>query len=411
MGCVLPAFNLFILLLYLLSQPWGSKAAAQSPEALSWTTRQSLGQQFFGATSPHASAEVFHVTFASNVIVPSMTTSRLRDLVPESERPRIEQLLAKTTLFNGKVATEAEIAQSQTGATWLTPSMMENTRTDASVRMFRLGLTGSEGSLRYGFTFRHAGQGFLLTPDRASREVWGEWKTGWVTFRKAVGQTWNNVEGESTRSRLEQTYGRAGLLLNMPSWPELSVTYARNSVNSMLDPIGAAAQRSSNHTIEGAVFIHRPRWDLRLASSYILASDLLRDDLESNIRAQTFSAVLRPIDTLVITPAFTYRQEFRPWSGARTENPVASLAVSYEQDHRLLFSTVGNYGSSRSSDGFIHNETLRWRGIVDWAMYSSAEWTTKVAFEAGYNRANNRASRSNDTEDISGLVRFGIVAR
>jgi len=42
-----------------------------------------------------------------------------------------------------------------------------------------------------------------------------------------------------------------------------------------------------------------------------------------------------------------------------------------------------------------------------WAMYSSAEWTTKVAFEAGY----NRASRSNDTEDISGLVRFGIVAR
>jgi hypothetical protein len=277
--------------------------------------------------------------------------------------------------------------------------------------MFRLGLTGSEGGLRYGFTFRHAGQSFLLTPDRANREVWGEWKTGWVTFRKAVGQTWNNVEGESTRSRLEQTYGRVGLLLNMPSWPELSVTYAKNSVSSMLDPIGVAPQRTSNHTVEGAVFIHRPSWDLRLASIYILASDLLRGDLDSNIRAQIFSAVLRPIDMLVITPAFTYRQEFRPWSGARIENPVASLAVSYEQDHRLLLSTIGNYGSSRSSDGVIHHETLRWRGIVDWAMYSSAEWTTKVAFEAGYNRASNRTSRSNDTEDISGLVRFGIVAR
>jgi len=82
--------------------------------------------------------------------------------------------------------------------------------------MFRIGLTGSEGSLRYGLTVRHAGQGFLLIPDRASREVWGEWKTGWVTFRKAVGQTWNNVDGESTRSRLEQTYGRVGLLLTCP---------------------------------------------------------------------------------------------------------------------------------------------------------------------------------------------------
>jgi hypothetical protein len=53
MGCVLPAFNLFILLLYLLSQPWGSKAAAQSPEALFWTTRQSLGQQFFDGEYPN----------------------------------------------------------------------------------------------------------------------------------------------------------------------------------------------------------------------------------------------------------------------------------------------------------------------------------------------------------------------
>jgi len=197
----------------------------------------------------------------------------------------------------------------------------------------------------------------------------------------------------------------------MPSWPLLSVTYPRNSVNSLLDPIGVAPQRSSNHKIEGAVLIHRTNWDLRLASSYVLASDLLRGDAESNVRAQTFSAVLRPITTLVITPAFTYCQEFRSWSGVRIENPVASLAVSYEQTLRLLFSTVGNYGSSRSSDGFIHHETFRWRGIMDWAMYASSEWITKIAFEGGYNRSSSRASGVNDTEDISGLVRFGIVAR
>lgn len=60
-------------------------------------------------------------------------------------------------------------------------------------------------------------------------------------------------------------------------------------------------QRSSNHTIEGAVFIHRANWDRRLASSDVLASDLLHGDAESNVRAQAFWAGLRPITTLVIT--------------------------------------------------------------------------------------------------------------
>jgi len=126
-----------------------------------------------------------------------------------------------------------------------------------------------------------------------------------MTFRNAVGQTWNNVEGEATRSRLEQTYGRVGLSLSKPLWPELSVTYSRNSLNSALEPIGAAPQRSSNHTIEGAVTLQRPGWDIRFASSYIFASDLLRGDVDSNTKAQTLSAILRPIKTLTITPGTT----------------------------------------------------------------------------------------------------------
>ena len=411
MGRALPTFNLYILFLYLLAQPWGSNAAAQTPVVQPWVIGLPTEHQFFGATGPHAPAEVFHTTFASNVMFPSVPISRLRDLTLDSERPRIEQLVATTTLFSGRLSTEAEVAQSQRRATWLTPLVMGSTRTDVSARMFRIGLTGSEGSFRYGLIFRQAGQDFLLTPDRANRELWGEWRTGWVTVRNSIGQTWNNVEGESTRSRLEQTYGRVGLLLDTPSWPELSVTYARNSLNSVLDPVGVTPQRSSNHVLEGAIAMHRPTWDLRLASSYILANDLFNGEADSTVKAQTLSAVIRPITSLTITPVFTYRQEVRSKSGIRIENPVASLAVNYEKNSQLLFSAVGNYGSSRSSDGLLDNETLRWRGMMDWALYTSPEWITKIAFEAGYNRLSNRTARSHVIEDISGLVRLGIVTR
>ncbi|OQW33072.1 MAG: hypothetical protein A4E19_06930 [Nitrospira sp. SG-bin1] len=375
------------------------------------TSHRSAGFSTLQTVDPtFVQAERVRTTFTSHVQYPSVVSPRFRDLTPEAVRPQIEHLQAMTTWFEGKLATEAEIAYSPTGMTW-PMSPIVPTRTDGSARMFRIGLIASEGSLRYGVTFRQAGRGFLLSPDRATREVWGEWKNGWVTFRNAVGQTWNNVEAEITRSRLEQTYGRVGLILNKPLWPEFSITYARNSLNSLLDPIGVTSQRSSNHTIEGAVVLQRPGWDIRFASSYILANDFLRGNADSSIRVQTLSAILRPISTLTISPVLAYRQEFQSWSGVRIDNPTASLAFSYQRNPQLHFSAMGNYSSFYSSDGLIHNENLRWRGVVDWTAYSSAEWATKVGVEAGYNRVTNRVAHSADIEDISGLVRLGIVAR
>jgi hypothetical protein len=376
-----------------------------------------LSHQSIGFPTPQtvdpiaAQAEGVRTIFISHDHHLSIVAPRWRDSVLDTKYPRINRLPRTTTWFSGRLGTEAEVADSPTGVSRQMPAILGNTHADASTRMFRIGLTGWEGSLRYGATFRHAGQGFLFSPDRASREMWSEWKTGWMTLRNAVGQTWNNVEGEATRSRLEQTYGRVGLFLSKPRWPELSVTYSRNSLHSVFEPIGVVPQRSSNHTIEGAVALQRPGWDIRFASSYILASDLLRSDAVSNIRAQTLSAILRPINTLTITPVFAYRQEFQDWSGVRIDNPTASLALSYQQSPQLLFSTMGNYSSSHSSDGLIHNENLRWRGALDWALYSSPGWVTKIGFEAGYNRMTDRIARSADTEDISGLVRLGIVAR
>ena len=98
-------------------------------------------------------------------------------------------------------------------------------------------------------------------------------------------------------------------------------------------------------------------------------------------------------------------------SGVRIDNPTASLALSYQQSPQLLVSTVGNYSSSSSADGLIQTDHLKWKGTLDWAVHSSTDWVTKVGVEAGYNRVTNRVSRSANTEDISGLVRLGIVAR
>lgn len=400
--------SLVALLLGIISQAWCSEDFFLNPQ-LSYRSIE-FPILRTGDSTPAQVHGVRNI-FTSEIHQPFIATPRLPAPISNAEHPPIDQLPGTTTWFNGKLGAEAEVAYSPTGANQPMPLIVGNTQTDASAHMLRIGLTGSEGSLRYGVTFRSAGQGFLPSPDRASREIWSEWKSGWMTFRNALGQTWNNVEGEATRSRMEQTYGHVGLFLNKPLWPEFSVTYARNSLNSVLEPIGVIPQRSSNHTIEGAVALQRPGWDIRVASSYTLGNDLLRNDADSNTRAQSFSVILRPINRLTITPALAYRQEFQSRSGVRIDNPTASLALSYQQSPQLLFSTVGNYSSSHSSDGLIHNENLKWRGVLDWSLHSSTRWVTKIGLEGGYNRVTNRVARSADTEDISGLIRLGIVAR
>ena len=133
-----------------------------------------------------------------------------RPLSPETDRPRTQGLLASTTWLKGTLVTETEVANSLGGTGWLQGKIPGDTR-DVSNRMVRLGLTGTSVTVRYGMTYRTSGQAFFNGADQALREVRGEWKSDWTTIRSAVGQLWDNVAGDSTRSRMEQAYGRVGL--------------------------------------------------------------------------------------------------------------------------------------------------------------------------------------------------------
>ena len=344
---------------------------------------------------------VASTTFA----LPPPTAIRLRDLSPETDSPRMKGLLGRVSWLNGRFVTETEIANSYGGTDWLGNRMPQDNRTDPSKQMVRLGIKGTSGALNYGFTYRSAGQAFLNVPDQNLKEMWGEWKASWVTFRSAVGQLWNNVAEDATRPRLMQTYGRMSVAVAKPSWPELSLTYARNSFTSMLEPFGVTPQHTQSHTLEGAVAYQSLRWNVRLASTYALTSDLLRSGAHSNVRMQLLTASFRPINTVTISPTVGYREEMQETSGTRIDGPSASLALQYRQSRQLMVSAMANYVSSHSNDRLIDNENVGGKGILAWDVQQSSTWSTLIAIEAGYNRVSNRVSPWADTEDITGLVR------
>lgn len=341
-------------------------------------------------------------------VVPPMST-RLRDLTPETDGPRIKGLVAKMTWLKGKFTTESEIANSYGGTDWLENRMPRDNRMDRSKQMVRLGLTGKAGTLKYGLTYRNAGRAFLNGPDQANRELWGEWRANGVILRSAVGQLWNNVAEDAARPRQTQTYGRMTMGLTRPSWPELSLTYARNSFSTMFEPLGIIAQHTQSHTLEGAVAYQSLRWNVRLASSYALNSDLLRGGAESNVKMQLLTATFRPLNTFTISPMLGYREEIQDVSGMRIDGPSASLALHYKQSQRLLISAMANYASSHSNDGQIDNENVGGKGILAWDVHRSSNWSTMIAVEAGYTRVSNRVTPAADTEDISGILRIVLA--
>jgi len=403
---------LLVLLLVLLAPPaWGGdESVSDYSDYVAQRWAGLFSDQGPQADSKQATAPLYQTSLTTTFFAPPVAAPRLRDLAPETDQPRTQGLLSSTTWLNGTFVTETEVALSQGGAGWLQIRIPGDTRGDAAQRMVRLGLTGTAGSIRYGMLSRSSGQAFLNAPDQALREVWGEWKSGWTTLRSAIGEQWNNVAGDSTRSRLEQTYGRVDLAWKRPTWPDITLTYARNSLNSALEPLGIAPQRSHNHTLESALAYNGMGWHARLASSYILGSDLLHGGMETTVRMQMLTAAFRPLNTLTISPTLGYREEVQDWSGVRIHSPLASVALQYRQSQQVLISAMGNYAGTRSSDGLIDTEQVGGKGRLAWDLQQSQVWTTLVSFEAGYNRMTNRVTPSAGTDDISGLLRLVLAA-
>ena len=403
-------WKLPLLLLLVLPAPlaWGGDGSGSDYAAQRWSGSFSdLAPQ---TDSKQAAPPLFQTSLTPTSFALPLASPRLRDLAPETDQPRTQGLLSSTTWLNGTFVTETEVARSLGGAGWLQNRIPGDTPGDAAQRMVRLGLTGTAGSIRYGMLSRSSGQAFLNGPDQALREVWGEWKTGWITLRSAIGEQWNNVAGDTTRSRLEQTYGRVGLAWKRPTWPDITLTYAHNSLNSALEPLGIAPQRSYNHTLESTLAYNGLGWNVRLASSYILGSDLLRGGAESTVRMQMLTAAFRPLDTLAISPTLGYREEVQNWSGVRINSPTASVALQYRQSQQLLISAMGNYAGTRSSDRLIDTELVGGKGILAWDLQRSHAWTTLISLEAGYNQMTNHVAPSANTEDISGLIRVVLAA-
>ena len=351
---------------------------------------------------------VLHASFQTTSFAPPTASTRLKDLVPDSERPQTKGVVAASTFFKGQLTTEGEVANNATNDAGI-PSRIDQ-RDDGTKRMVRMALTGTNGQFRYGINYRSAGKAFFNSPDQTVREMWGEWGMGIAKLRSSSGQTWNNVDLDPTRARIQHTFNRIGLAVAKTAWPELSLTYTRSALASSFDPSGSLPQRSQSNSMEAALSYTGLTWNARLSSSYILTNDETRGGSQSTAFAQTLVATYRPMNTLTLAPTLSYRTETQSWSGATIQTPMASLSLLYKQSQRLLVSAMGGYTSTSSSDGLIDTNSIVGKGMFALHLDPIYGHPTTISLEAAYTNTTNRTVAGLDTEDLSGLVRILVAS-
>lgn len=351
---------------------------------------------------------VLHASFQTTSFAPPTASTRLKDLVPDSERPQTKGVVAASTFFKGQLTTEGEVANNATNDAGI-PSRIDQ-RDDGTKRMVRMALTGTNGQFRYGINYRSAGKAFFNSPDQTVREMWGEWGMGIAKLRSSSGQTWNNVDLDPTRARIQHTFNRIGLAVAKTAWPELSLTYTRSALASSFDPSGSIPQRSQSNSMEAALSYTGLTWNARLSSSYILTNDETRGGSQSTAFAQTLVATYRPMNTLTLAPTLSYRTETQSWSGATIQTPMASLSLLYKQSQGLLVSAMGGYTSTSSSDGLIDTNSIVGKGMFALHLDPIYGHPTTISLEAAYTNTTNRTVAGLDTEDLSGLVRILVAS-
>ncbi len=351
---------------------------------------------------------VLHTSFQATSFAPPSTSTRLKDLVPDSERPQTKGVGANSTWLKGQLTAEGEVANNATNDAGLASRIDQ--RDDGAKRMVRMALIGVNGPVRYGVNYRSAGKAFFNSPDQTVREMWAEWGLGIARLRSSSGQTWNNVDLEPNRPRIQQNVSRIGIAVAKQEWPEFSLTYARSALASSFIPAGMTAQRSQSNSLEAALAYTGLTWNARLSSSYILTNDDMRGGAQSTTFAQTLIATYRPLNTLTLAPTLSYRTETQSGSGAKIQTPMASLSLLYKQSQRLLVSAMGGYTSTKSSDGLIGMESIVGRGMFAFHLNPIYGHPTTLSLEASYTTMTNRTVAGADTEDLSGLVRILVAA-
>jgi hypothetical protein len=271
-------------------------------------------------------------------------------------------LLAVSSPFGGKLVGEAEAAYSTLGL----PAS-----SDQLPLMTRLGVHGRWGKAGYGLSNRSSGRGYVSPAGvktehaRDESQIWAEYDLNLYRVRGAVGEMWE----------------------------ENSETH----------------QMTLTRTTATSLYLNKPIWSAALSSSYSTVANNERLDQKTLAFTNGLSFAYRFTSLLTLEPNVSFKQEWAPITGLKTDTSSAGFGLTYSPSRSLQL--IGRAAYARESC----EESLRAGSMVNaamglnWKLGKSFLGEQSVSLQLEYKNDSRLTMPDNQQANLTGTVQFKIL--
>jgi len=272
-------------------------------------------------------------------------------------------LTATSSQLDGKLIGEGEVAYSTLGFAGVADQQRP--------MMARMTLRGSWDRVSYGALHRTLGSGFISTGgaaivrDRDENQIWGEYD--FKIFR------WRSTFGELREI--------------------LSGTHQLNLTRS--------AAASLNFS--------RPQWSALLAAGYSTSALGNAQPLESRAFTQGLSLAYRPASFFSIEPNFSFKHEWDETSGARTETPLGSLALTCTPWSDLQLRGRASYSRRASEDAAKEIAVLNTAASVNWKIGKAFGTDQYLSFQVEYRNQRANPLANSSSANVTAQLQWKIL--
>lgn len=270
---------------------------------------------------------------------------------------------ATTSQLDGKLIGEGEVAYSTLGFAGVTDAQRP--------MMARATLRGSWDRVSYGALHRTLGSGFISTGgaaivhDRDESQVWGEYD--FKIFR------WRGTFGELRE-----------------------ITSDTNQLNL-------------TRTAAASLNFSRPQWSALLTSGYSTSALGKIQPQESRAFTQGLSLAYRPASFFSVEPNFSFKHEWDESTGARTETPLGSLAVTCTPWTDLQLMGRASYSRSASEDTAKEMSVLNTAASLNWKIGKAFGADQYLSFQVEYKNQRANPLANNSTANVTSMLQWKVV--
>jgi hypothetical protein len=301
------------------------------------------------------------VTLRASYRDPTSQTAILSGSPPPAQRDGYFDLRATSALAGTGIVGEGEMAYGALNAF------------DGNMRpgMLRFALKNNWGNFTHGADYKSIAKGFTSVTgataeqSRDEASIWGEQRLGAFKLRGSVGESWEHLDSADPR-----------------------VT----------------------HTVASALQLNAPRWMGTLSTSLGSVEQSSRPGEEMVVFTNKLTTSFRPINSLLLEPNFSLKEERNPGTGIMTQTPTSGFSLTYSSTPGGFRLTGGtSFSRILNSDGTHDVRVYGASAGVDWKLGRFLGQNDVLSFSFNYNKHLDQVWRSNSSRGVSSAIKFKIA--